>query len=57
MLKNIRPKSAWVISLLTMQFGTLPHELTTKSTELFAKEVILYFRGKADTQPTKQTKA
>jgi alkanesulfonate monooxygenase SsuD/methylene tetrahydromethanopterin reductase-like flavin-dependent oxidoreductase (luciferase family) len=27
-----------------MQFGTLPHELTRKSTEIFAKEVIPYFR-------------
>jgi alkanesulfonate monooxygenase SsuD/methylene tetrahydromethanopterin reductase-like flavin-dependent oxidoreductase (luciferase family) len=30
--------------LPTMQFGTLPHELTKKSTEIFAKEVIPYFR-------------
>ena len=37
-----------------MQFGTLPHELTIKSTELFAKEVIPHFRGKADKQPAKQ---
>jgi hypothetical protein len=34
-----------------MQFGTLPHQLVTKSTELFAKEVIPHFRGKADRQP------
>jgi alkanesulfonate monooxygenase SsuD/methylene tetrahydromethanopterin reductase-like flavin-dependent oxidoreductase (luciferase family) len=39
--------------LPTMQFGTLPHELVTKSTELFAKEVIPYFRGRADVQPVK----
>jgi alkanesulfonate monooxygenase SsuD/methylene tetrahydromethanopterin reductase-like flavin-dependent oxidoreductase (luciferase family) len=32
--------------LPTMQFGTLPHELTKKSTEIFAKEVIPYFRRK-----------
>jgi alkanesulfonate monooxygenase SsuD/methylene tetrahydromethanopterin reductase-like flavin-dependent oxidoreductase (luciferase family) len=32
-----------------MQFGTLPHDLTTKSTEIFAREVIPYFRGKTDT--------
>jgi alkanesulfonate monooxygenase SsuD/methylene tetrahydromethanopterin reductase-like flavin-dependent oxidoreductase (luciferase family) len=30
-----------------MQFGTLPHELVTKSTEIFAKEIIPHFRGKA----------
>jgi alkanesulfonate monooxygenase SsuD/methylene tetrahydromethanopterin reductase-like flavin-dependent oxidoreductase (luciferase family) len=30
--------------LPTMQFGTLPHELTKKSTDIFAKEVIPYFR-------------
>jgi hypothetical protein len=30
-----------------MQFGTLPHELVKKSTELFAKEVIPHFRSKA----------
>ena len=39
--------------LPTMQFGTLPHELVTKSTELFAKEVIPHFRGKTDKQPAK----
>jgi alkanesulfonate monooxygenase SsuD/methylene tetrahydromethanopterin reductase-like flavin-dependent oxidoreductase (luciferase family) len=33
--------------LPTMQFGTLPHELVKKSTELFAKEVIPHFRSKA----------
>jgi hypothetical protein len=27
-----------------MQFGTLPHDLVTKSTEIFAKEIIPYFR-------------
>ena len=31
-----------------MQFGTLPHELTRKSTEIFAKEVIPYFRARPD---------
>jgi alkanesulfonate monooxygenase SsuD/methylene tetrahydromethanopterin reductase-like flavin-dependent oxidoreductase (luciferase family) len=30
-----------------MQFGTLPHELVTKSTEIFAKEIIPHFRGGA----------
>ena len=40
--------------LPTMQFGTLPHELVTKSTELFAKEVIPHFRGKADQQPARR---
>jgi alkanesulfonate monooxygenase SsuD/methylene tetrahydromethanopterin reductase-like flavin-dependent oxidoreductase (luciferase family) len=30
--------------LPTMQFGSLPHELTKKSTEIFAKEVIPHFR-------------
>ncbi len=30
-----------------MQFGTLPHELTKKSTDIFAKEVIPYFRARA----------
>jgi alkanesulfonate monooxygenase SsuD/methylene tetrahydromethanopterin reductase-like flavin-dependent oxidoreductase (luciferase family) len=40
--------------LPTMQFGTLPHELVTKSTTLFAKEVIPHFRGKADRQPERQ---
>jgi alkanesulfonate monooxygenase SsuD/methylene tetrahydromethanopterin reductase-like flavin-dependent oxidoreductase (luciferase family) len=28
-----------------MQFGTLPHELVTKSTEIFAKEIIPHFRA------------
>ena len=31
-----------------MQFGTLPHELTKKSTEIFAKEVIPHFRRGAE---------
>jgi hypothetical protein len=32
--------------LLTMlQFGTLPAELTRKNIEIFAREVIPYFRG------------
>jgi hypothetical protein len=39
--------------LPTMQFGTLPHELVTKSTGMFAKEVIPHFRGKADAQPAR----
>ncbi|MET0867555.1 MAG: LLM class flavin-dependent oxidoreductase [Pseudorhodoplanes sp.] len=43
--------------LPTMQFGTLPHELVTKSTDLFAKEVIPHFRGKADHVPAKQKSA
>ena len=30
-----------------MQFGTLPHELTKKNIEIFAKEVIPYFRRDA----------
>ena len=33
--------------LPTMQFATLPHELTKKSTEIFAKEVIPHFRRDA----------
>jgi alkanesulfonate monooxygenase SsuD/methylene tetrahydromethanopterin reductase-like flavin-dependent oxidoreductase (luciferase family) len=33
--------------LPTMQFGSLPHELTKKSSEIFAKEVIPYFRARA----------
>jgi alkanesulfonate monooxygenase SsuD/methylene tetrahydromethanopterin reductase-like flavin-dependent oxidoreductase (luciferase family) len=33
--------------LPTLQFGTLPHELTKKSTEIFAKEIIPYFRTRA----------
>ena len=28
-----------------MQFGTLPHDLVTKSTEIFAKEIIPHFRS------------
>ncbi len=36
-----------------MQFGTLPHELTKKSTEIFGKEVIPYFRGRADAGPAR----
>ena len=28
-----------------MQFGTLPHDLVRKSTELFAKEIIPHFRS------------
>ncbi len=39
--------------LPTMQFGTLPHELTKKSTELFAKEVIPYFRARAGKNPAR----
>jgi hypothetical protein len=30
-----------------MQFGTLPHDLVTKSTEIFAKEIIPHFRRDA----------
>jgi hypothetical protein len=30
-----------------MHFGTLPHELTKKSTEMFAKEVMPHFRARA----------
>lgn len=33
--------------LPTLQFGTLPHALVTKSTEIFAREVIPHFRAKA----------
>ena len=36
-----------------MQFGTLPHELTKKSTEIFAKEVIPYFRARPDVIPAR----
>ena len=34
-----------------MQFATLPHELTKKSTEIFAKEVIPHFRRGAKPIP------
>jgi alkanesulfonate monooxygenase SsuD/methylene tetrahydromethanopterin reductase-like flavin-dependent oxidoreductase (luciferase family) len=37
--------------LPTMQFGTLPHELVRKSTEIFAKEVIPYFRRHQAAKP------
>jgi alkanesulfonate monooxygenase SsuD/methylene tetrahydromethanopterin reductase-like flavin-dependent oxidoreductase (luciferase family) len=40
-----------------MQFGTLPHELVTKSTEIFAKEIIPYFRKGASTSATRVTAA
>jgi alkanesulfonate monooxygenase SsuD/methylene tetrahydromethanopterin reductase-like flavin-dependent oxidoreductase (luciferase family) len=43
--------------LPTMQFGTLPHELVTKSTALFASEVIPHFRGKVDRQPDRRATA
>jgi hypothetical protein len=33
--------------LPTLQFGSLPAELTRKSTDLFAKEVIPYFRKRS----------
>ena len=36
-----------------MQFGTLPHDLTIKSTEIFGKEVIPYFRGRPDAMPAR----
>ena len=36
-----------------MQFGTLPHDLTMKSTEIFGKEVIPYFRGRPDAMPAR----
>jgi alkanesulfonate monooxygenase SsuD/methylene tetrahydromethanopterin reductase-like flavin-dependent oxidoreductase (luciferase family) len=38
-----------------MQFGTLPHDLTKKSTEIFAKEIIPHFRRRvaADTKPAR----
>jgi len=39
-----------------MQFGTLPHELTTKNTELFAKEVIPHFR-KPEAKPARAATA
>ena len=39
--------------LPTMQFGTLPHELVKKSTEIFAKEVIPYFRAKDKGKPAR----
>jgi alkanesulfonate monooxygenase SsuD/methylene tetrahydromethanopterin reductase-like flavin-dependent oxidoreductase (luciferase family) len=32
-----------------MQVGTMPHELTKKSTEIFAKEVIPHFRARSGT--------
>jgi hypothetical protein len=43
-LRNIRRRSASAICCRLMQFGSLPHELVTKSTEIFAKEVIPHFR-------------
>ena len=36
-----------------IQFGTLPHELTRKNTEIFAKEVIPHFRG--NSKPASKT--
>jgi alkanesulfonate monooxygenase SsuD/methylene tetrahydromethanopterin reductase-like flavin-dependent oxidoreductase (luciferase family) len=39
--------------LPTMQFGTLPHELVNKSTEIFAKEVIPYFRQRDAAKPAR----
>ena len=39
--------------LPTMQFGTLPHELVKKSTEIFAKEVIPHFRAKDAGKPAR----
>jgi hypothetical protein len=35
-----------------MQFGTLPHELVTKSTEIFAREIIPHFRRDSVAQAT-----
>jgi alkanesulfonate monooxygenase SsuD/methylene tetrahydromethanopterin reductase-like flavin-dependent oxidoreductase (luciferase family) len=46
--------------LPTMQFGTLPHELTIKNTTIFAKEVIPYFRqrtGEVAARPAVAAKA
>jgi alkanesulfonate monooxygenase SsuD/methylene tetrahydromethanopterin reductase-like flavin-dependent oxidoreductase (luciferase family) len=40
--------------LPSMHFGSLPHELTMKSIELYAKEVIPYFRAR-DAQGAKAT--
>jgi hypothetical protein len=40
-----------------MQFGTLPHELVKKSTEIFAKEVIPYFRRKDAAKPARAAAA
>jgi alkanesulfonate monooxygenase SsuD/methylene tetrahydromethanopterin reductase-like flavin-dependent oxidoreductase (luciferase family) len=39
--------------LPTMQFGSLPHELTKKSTEIFAKEVIPHFHRGASAAPAR----
>ena len=36
-----------------MQFGTLPHELTKKSTEIFGKDVIPHFRERPDVMPAR----
>ena len=36
-----------------MQFGTLPHDLTMKSTEIFGREIIPYFRGRPDAMPAR----
>jgi alkanesulfonate monooxygenase SsuD/methylene tetrahydromethanopterin reductase-like flavin-dependent oxidoreductase (luciferase family) len=43
--------------LPTLQFGTLPHELTKKNIEIFAKEVIPYFRAKDAAKPTRAATA
>ncbi|HEY7459618.1 MAG TPA: LLM class flavin-dependent oxidoreductase [Xanthobacteraceae bacterium] len=46
-LEKYREEIGFGYILPQMQFGTLPHELVTKSTEIFAKEIIPYFRAKA----------
>ena len=45
--RSIRREIGFGYLLPTMQFGTLPHELTRKSIELFAREVIPHFRARA----------
>ena len=52
-LEHHQKESATARSSPMMQFGTLPHDLTTKSTEMFAKEVIPYFRARADVIPAR----
>jgi alkanesulfonate monooxygenase SsuD/methylene tetrahydromethanopterin reductase-like flavin-dependent oxidoreductase (luciferase family) len=40
-----------------MQFGTLPHDLVTKSTEIFAKEIIPHFRRDRPAAPASRASA
>ena len=56
-LEKYREQIGFGYVLPQMQFGTLPHELVTKSTEIFAKEIIPYFRKGASTNATRVTAA